>query len=93
MPFSDKPLESGRNDAHGIEWAVYQDLDVDPDNHKAFTIIASRGTGRYIAPDVTCDSMDEFQAELDSCWRTEQSGSALDPSMIHGTAVSAASLR
>lgn len=66
MPFSDKPLESGRNDAHGIEWAVYQDLDVDPDNHKAFTIIASRGTGRYIAPDVTCDSMDEFQAELDS---------------------------
>ncbi len=66
MPFSDKPLESGRNDAHGIEWAVYQDLDVDPENHKNFTIIGSRGTGRYIEPDVTCDSMDEFQAELDS---------------------------
>ena len=66
MPFSDKPLESGRNDVHGIEWAVYQDLDVDPENHKAFTIIGSRGTGRYIQPDVTCDSMDEYQAELDS---------------------------
>jgi len=66
MPFSDKPLESGRNDVHGIEWAVYQDLDVDPENHKAFTIIGSRGTGKYIKPDVTCDSMDEFQAELDS---------------------------
>lgn len=66
MPFSDKPLESGRNDAHGIEWAVYQDLDVDPENHKNFTIIGSRGTGRYIEPDITCDSMDEFQAELDS---------------------------
>jgi hypothetical protein len=66
MPFSDKALESGRNDTHGIEWAVYQDLDVDPDDHKEFTIIGSRGTGKYIQPDVTCDSMDEFQAELDS---------------------------
>ena len=51
--------------AYGIKWYVYQDESVDLDNYKNFTIIASKGSGRYISPDVICDSMDEFQAELD----------------------------
>lgn len=51
---------------YGIRWYVYQDEDVDLDNHKNFTIIATRSTGKYISPDVICDNMDEFQAELDS---------------------------
>ena len=51
---------------YGIKWYVYQDEHVDLDNHKNFTIIATRGTGKYISPDVICDNMDEFQAELDS---------------------------
>lgn len=62
---SEQPLEFG-NAPYGIKWKVMQDLVVDLENHKNFTIIATRGAGRYIAPDVICDSMDEFQAELDS---------------------------
>ena len=61
-----EPLEQGEHPFYGLKWKVVQDLDVDLEHFKDFDIIATKGTGKYVQPDTICDSMDEFQAELDS---------------------------